>query len=329
MDRIDIKTTENQLRQEFIQGYGYPPKIADALVRTVTDHIRANYGDLQHSGQVIYLAVAKEEPAGKPLKECQLVTVKLTLSAKGDRKILKEKGLIDLRRRKIVRMCHEALDQGALLTQEDLAELLTTSARTVRYDIAALRKEGITVPTRGYYRDIGRGPSHKAVIVGMWLKGYEYSEIELRTHHSPRNIQNYVENFKKVVYLKDEMEIEDIRQVTGLSERLIKEYLELSEKYKDNKKLSTITIPGSQKNGGDTMNNNEQYLLPLREKSPKQIISQKLRQDYGLLGEKVIDLLSSDILSRHTELIMDSETLYPGQIVWLAVDVNDKYNFYI
>ena len=58
MDRIDIKTTENQLRQEFIQGYGYPPKIADALVRTVTDHIRANYGDLQQGGQVIYLAVA-------------------------------------------------------------------------------------------------------------------------------------------------------------------------------------------------------------------------------------------------------------------------------
>jgi len=114
MDRIEIKTTENQLRQEFIQGYGYPPRIADALVRTVTDHIRANYGDLQQGGQVIYLAVAKEEPAGKPLKECQLVTVKLTLSAKGDRKILKEEGLITLRRRKIVRMCHEALDQRVI-----------------------------------------------------------------------------------------------------------------------------------------------------------------------------------------------------------------------
>ncbi|MBU7012638.1 MAG: DUF1670 domain-containing protein [Theionarchaea archaeon] len=58
--------------------------------------MRANYGDLQHSGQVIYLAVNKEEPAGKPLKECRLVTVKLTLSAKEDRKILRERGLIAL-----------------------------------------------------------------------------------------------------------------------------------------------------------------------------------------------------------------------------------------
>ena len=88
MDRIVVKTTENQLRQEFIQGYGYPPKIADALVRTVTDHIQSNYGDLQHGGQITYMAVAKEEPAGKPLKDCQLVTVKLTLSIKGDRKVL-------------------------------------------------------------------------------------------------------------------------------------------------------------------------------------------------------------------------------------------------
>jgi len=32
MDRIDIKTTENQLKQEFIQGYGYPPRVAEALV---------------------------------------------------------------------------------------------------------------------------------------------------------------------------------------------------------------------------------------------------------------------------------------------------------
>ena len=37
-------------------------------------------------------------------------------------------------------------------------------------------------------------------------------------------------------------------------------------------------------------------------------------------------MLSSDILSWYTELIMDAKTLYPGQIVWLAVDVNDKFH---
>jgi hypothetical protein len=37
---------EKQLRQELIQGNGYLPKIADALVRTVTGHIRSNSGIL-------------------------------------------------------------------------------------------------------------------------------------------------------------------------------------------------------------------------------------------------------------------------------------------
>ena len=247
MDRIDVKTTENQLMQEFIQGCGYPPKIAEALVNTVVEHIRSNYPEKQRDGQIIYRAVAKEEPAGKSLAECRLVSVKLTLFAEEDRKVLKEKGLITLRRRRIIRMSHEALDQGALVTQEDLAELLTTSVRTVRYDIAHLREKGVNIPTRGYYRDIGRRSSHKAVIVGLWLKGYEYSEIELRTHHSPASIQNYVENFKKVVFLKDKMEIEDIRQVTGLSERLIKEYCELSEQYTESERLKNLSLPQSSK----------------------------------------------------------------------------------
>lgn len=74
------------------------------------------------------------------------------------------------------------------------------------------------------------------------------------------------------------------------------------------------------------MNNEERNLLPLKKKSPKQIISQKLREDYGLIGEKVIDLLSSDILDWYKEFIVDADSLYPGQIVWLAVDVDDRFH---
>ncbi|KYK34726.1 MAG: hypothetical protein AYK19_02315 [Theionarchaea archaeon DG-70-1] len=151
-DRIDIKTSENQLRQEFIHGFGYPPKIADELVKTVIQHLESNCGNLRKEGQIIYEAVAKEEPVGKSLKKCKVVPVRLTLFAKEDRDILKKKGRQALRRHRIVRMCQEALEQGGLLTQEDLGQLLTTSVRTVRGDIAHLRRTGVTVPTRGSHR---------------------------------------------------------------------------------------------------------------------------------------------------------------------------------
>ena len=151
-DRIDIKTSENQLRQEFIHGFGYPPKIADELVKTVIQHLESNYGDLRREGQIIYEAVAQEEPVGKSLETCKVVPVRLTLFAKEDRDILKKKGRQALRRHKIVRMCQEALEQGGVLTQDDLAQLLTTSVRTIRGDIAHLRRTGATVPTRGSHR---------------------------------------------------------------------------------------------------------------------------------------------------------------------------------
>ena len=90
----------------------------------------------------------------------------------------------------------------------------------------------ITVPTRGQIKDIGKGVSHKAKIVEEYLKGYEYSEIRRKTHHSDASIDRYIRDFLRVVYLasKDE-NISKIRQVTRLSERLIQEYLELYEKF--------------------------------------------------------------------------------------------------
>ena len=64
----------------------------------------------------------------------------------------------------------------------------------------------------------------------------------------------------------------------------------------------------------------------VEKKSPGRIIAQKLRTDYGLLGDKVIDLLSCDILTWYKEIHTDAETLSHGQTVWLAVDVTEKHH---
>jgi hypothetical protein len=43
------------------------------------------------------------------------------------------------------------------------------------------------------------------------------------------------------------MKLEDIRQVTGLSESLIKEYIEFITLYPESERLDPVTIPGSLK----------------------------------------------------------------------------------
>jgi hypothetical protein len=41
MDRIDVKTTKNQLRQKFVQGMDTLKKIPDALMKAVTDYLKS------------------------------------------------------------------------------------------------------------------------------------------------------------------------------------------------------------------------------------------------------------------------------------------------
>ena len=61
-------------------------------------------------------------------------------------------------------------------------------------------------------------------------------------------------------------------------------------------------------------------------KSEQQMIAQRLKQDYRILGDKFIEILSSDLLTWMKELGMDAHTLFPGQTVWLAVDITDKHH---
>jgi DeoR/GlpR family transcriptional regulator of sugar metabolism len=50
----------------------------------------------------------------------------------------------------------EALAQGALATQEDLARVLQTSLRTIKRDFAELHNQGLYLSNRGYLK--GKNP---------------------------------------------------------------------------------------------------------------------------------------------------------------------------
>lgn len=138
-----------------------------------------------------------------------------------------------LRRVRLLRMTEEAVDQGGVLTQEDLARLLQTDVRTIRRDVAALRKEGHWVPTRGTVKEIGRGQSHKAKIVEMYLQRMTYTEIVRKARHAPSSIKRYVETFGRVVVLweKGIRDVGEMAYIVGLSRRLAGEYLVLRERY--------------------------------------------------------------------------------------------------
>ena len=227
VERLRVKTPEEAIIERIARDFSLAPFMARTQFEQMRRYFEA-YLDLEcEVGQMTFLAVSAETPPGRPLKESQRVAITLTVDSADDVAALQE-GVGALRRLKIQRLTQEAREQGALLTQEDLARLLCASRSTIKRDIAQLRLEGLDVPTRGQIKDIGRGVSHKSRIVGDWLAGYTYSQIRDRRQHSIHAIERYCTDFQRVVRLHERgLEVKEIRLATGLSERLIHEYLEL------------------------------------------------------------------------------------------------------
>jgi hypothetical protein len=80
---------------------------------------------------------------------------------------------------------------------------------------------------------MGRGQSHKAKIVEMYLQRMTYSEIVRRAHHSASSIKRYVQTFGRVLVLwaHGVREAREVGYIVGVSERLAGEYLDLRRRY--------------------------------------------------------------------------------------------------
>jgi uncharacterized protein YerC len=229
-----VRSAQQRLFQTLEDDYAFPRATCRSLVNLMWDFVNETFGEKLHEGQIVFHAAAASEPPGKRIFETKTVPVHLTFHDRNDIQILSDEGTSGLRKHKIIRMAHEALEQGGLLTQEDLAVLLCSSRRTIRRDMKELNSQGIEVPTRGTLQDIGPGVTHKSKVVKMWLEGYEYTDIERKTGHSGVSVQRYLSGFSKVIRFHSKgYSVPEIRELTDMSERLIKDYLDLYETSKD------------------------------------------------------------------------------------------------
>jgi hypothetical protein len=88
------------------------------------------------------------------------------------------------------------------------------------------------LPTRGYSQDIGRGTSHKAIAVKLYLQYATYSELERKTGDTAASLSRYLKDFSAVVQaVALGVPAAQIPVLTGLSARLVGEYLALYEQY--------------------------------------------------------------------------------------------------
>lgn len=231
-DRLSQKQQDTQFVNRLQAGMNCSPFEAAAILNVVYEVYEpfCDNGANLKSGQLYFQVVSVENSPKEKLSDCQLKTVILTLDAgEEDLRIRREKGIIELRRYRLERMCNEAFSQDGLLTVEDLANrLLNCGERTLTRDIAALKKRGIILPLRSTVKDMGRGITHREMIVRMWLSGKEFSCIARATNHSVESVANYVDKFKRVVALaKDNYEIHTIAFFVKISKPLAQAYYDL------------------------------------------------------------------------------------------------------
>lgn len=232
VQRLASKTPQECFLQQLQEEFHYAPRIARVILEEAQAHLLGDEQPLA-TGQMRFLLAKREANPGRPLGETAKVVVTWTVDAGlEDLEVLEAHDAIALRRVRLLRLLDEALAQGGVATQEDLARALQTSVSTIKRDFAALRAEGIYLPSRGHLHGIGRGQTHKAQIVELWVLGATYDQIARRMRHAVCSIQRYVQTFVRVLWLRrqgySDREISYLLQI-GLS--LTAEYLALCERY--------------------------------------------------------------------------------------------------
>jgi DNA-binding transcriptional regulator YhcF (GntR family) len=210
------------------QEFHYAPRVSEAILAEAEAHLVGRPGHLR-PGQMRVILVRRDAGHGRPLRETAGREVIWTIDAGQEyRRLEREAGYQGVRQARLERLVEEALEQGAVATQEDLAQALHVSVRTVKRDFAELRRRGIQLSSRGPVQGIGRGQTHKGQIVRRWLRGETYDQIAQHTHHSTSSIQRYVQTFGQVVLLhRQGFQEGQIGLLVQIGPAVVREYLTL------------------------------------------------------------------------------------------------------
>lgn len=227
-DRLQEKAASALVANHLRQRYHFSPAVAEAL----TDDLQLLSHQINGSsqlaeGQILYPAVRADEPAGKVLKDCQYVMVRLTIFAQSDIAFGQRHGLKELKKRILHRITEEADAQGGPLTYEDLSRLLFADRKTIGQYIQELRAEGKAIVTRATYTDASASISHHRPIVRQFLLNYTETEIAQRLNHTLGRVEGYIKDFLRIcVAHRQGYTVEGIRHLTGLAKGVVEKHLE-------------------------------------------------------------------------------------------------------
>lgn len=236
--RLKAKTLKQILLYRFLNHYGYDKgavtagAIVDDLLAVVEQYYRYSDHSFLKQGQMVWHAVPVEEYSvkHKTMAHTRLQPVVLDIITDSD--IDDWKIPIhhrELRLKKIERWTQQAYDQGALLSQLDLAVLLTTSEHTAGQYVREYHNVyGRPLPTRGNVQLTGSGQTHKREIITLHLKGFLVPTICQKTNHSKEAVERYIHDYEAIRLLASKFDDVDlVSRIVRLKTSVVKQYLDL------------------------------------------------------------------------------------------------------
>jgi len=235
LERLDSKTLDARFSTEIQHGLNCSPFEAEAVLDVVKEiyfPFLSAEAPQAPPGKITLIAVAADEPAGKPVVHCQKQTICLTLHrGKVDDLLIQRHGPAGFRQARLLDLCQQALSQGALLTAEDLAyRVFFVTPRTISRDLKVVRlaHPDVLIPMRSTLHDLGPVLTHRTQIIRLALQGKTTSQICQIMHHSPEAVANYLSTFTRCAQLAaQKMQVGQIAFLLRRGQSLIQKYLDL------------------------------------------------------------------------------------------------------
>jgi hypothetical protein len=242
--RINKRNLPQLLVHKFLTEYGYDhgPVIARAIVDDVLATLERCYPERVPPKTVVWLAVRREKRGHrKGLTSADLVPVRLAMVTEAEVELLTDPALGNNRRRRarpafnqarFVRWCHQAYEQGGVLTHLDLSLLSGLSTSYISRSLRQYEAEtGQVVPTRGTVHDIGPSVTHKAEVIRRWLRHESPVQIARTLNHSQAAIDRYLADYQKIRLLAQKFPASELPTLSGLTPTVVRQYLALLREY--------------------------------------------------------------------------------------------------
>lgn len=257
--RLKDKSLNQLLLYKFLNEYGYDKgeitakAIIKDILKLMDDYfLVSTLDDDQHHihyGQLVWMAVPVDEypKRGKSIAQTKLKPIVLSFFTDEDMShIAHGFDSSSLRKKRLIRWTDEAFDQGALLSQLDLAVLLGVCDAVVSKYVNEIQKNGTLLPTRGNIHDMSGAITHKREIITLYLEGFLTPEIAIKTKHSNEAVDRYIRDYHRVELLWKHgvTSLDEISQLVRLSKRVVQQYIDL--------------LPDKLKKNGLNINQNQQ-----------------------------------------------------------------------